>query len=223
MAIFYTNKCVLCQHQTETLKNILCDACEHDLSDNKNYCYHCARPQIRAKSICGKCLTKPPAWHQIVCFCEYQGPVQWLIKQLKYNRNLTIAPLLASQLSKSVNLQTSIYPSAIIPMPLHWTRYWTRGFNQAKIIADQVSAILNIPVINKGVSRKKLTPALEGLTRKQRRAVMRNVFQVNKMEFDHVAVIDDVLTTGASAESLVRALKKAGVRRVDLWVIARTP
>lgn len=228
MINFYTIRCLFCESTLKNNEHILCAYCEQSchLPENleSHYCATCSNTLSKADSVCGRCLSNSPPWKLLVCFSDYQGSLKWLIKQFKYQNKLYLAPLLGRFLySKIKALDDNDRPDAIVPMPSHWTRHWHRGFNQSYIIAKLLSRATVIPLISQGVKRSRRTPALEGLNRKQRRSVVSNAFSVSVQLPNHVAIVDDVFTTGSSAESLAKILIRHGVQRVDLWVLARTP
>ena len=108
-------------------------------------------------------------------------------------------------------------------MPLHWFRHWRRGFNQARELASVLSRHTGVPSVNVA-SRIRATPPQRGLDARERRRNLTNAFCVSRnLEGASVAIVDDVLTTGASADALARALKAAGASRVSIWCCARTP
>ncbi|MGI1680018.1 MAG: hypothetical protein K6L75_14850 [Cellvibrionaceae bacterium] len=118
----------------------------------------------------------------------------------------------------------SEYPDIITPVPLHWRRQLTRSFNQSAFIAQQLSRHSGIPAANIS-KRVTATPKQQRLKRSQRLKNLKGTFQVDgsKVANKKVAIIDDVMTTGATVESLSAALKKAGALQVEVWCLGRTP
>lgn len=115
-------------------------------------------------------------------------------------------------------------PDLIVPVPLHWKRRFVRGFNQSQWLANYLGRQLNISVDNKLLTRIRNTPPQQQLRRKQRQKNLKGAFQVNdSLNGQHIALIDDVVTTGSTASELARLLKKTGASRVDVWCLARTP
>jgi len=112
----------------------------------------------------------------------------------------------------------------IVPMPLHWTKLWSRGFNQAELLAREVAQTWNVPVRNL-VRRRKATAVQAGLTNSKRRLNVQGAFQIRskaRLDGKHVLLVDDVLTTGATASACARVLKRAGAARVTVLALART-
>ena len=140
------------------------------------------------------------------------------MKELNYARFLgeLFVPLLKSK------YENKPLPECIIPMPLHQTRLQERGFNQATEIAKPIAKALNVPINHKIVYRQKETLRQSQLSKKKRRRNMQSAFLVNQtMTQKHVAVLDDVITTGETILSLCKALKNAGIKTIDVWCLAK--
>ena len=223
MTIFYTGACLLCQQIMPGNTPSICGACTLAWQPLVHACPHCANYSAQAGIPCGRCIKNPMPWHSLCCAGSYEGGSAWLIKGLKYRKQLACAPILAAQLLKNIQAGRNEVPQAVIPMPLHWRRLWTRGFNQSKLIAAYIGNELNVPLVTKGIQRSRHTAPLEDLDRLSRIRVMKRAFKVAPQPYHHVAIVDDVLTSGASAMALSHALMDAGVARVDLWVVAKTP
>lgn len=223
MTIFYTGACLLCQQIISIDKPSICDACRAAWQPLTHTCPTCANHVTQQGISCGRCIKDPMPWHSLCCAGPYEGPSAWLIKGLKYRKQLACATVLSAQLLKSIRAGQHDAPQAIIPMPLHWRRLWLRGFNQSKLIATHLGKELNIPLLTTGIKRIRHTAPLEDMDRRSRIREMRRAFKVAPMVHCHVAIVDDVLTSGASAMALSYALLEAGITRVDLWVVAKTP
>lgn len=115
------------------------------------------------------------------------------------------------------------WPDVLIPMPIHPERRQVRGFNQAHLIADRIGRRFDLPVHGKAVVRSGSSESQSGFSAIDRRKSLKNAFEVRGHLPQHVAIVDDVMTTGSSADALACALKRAGVQRVSVWVLARTP
>jgi ComF family protein len=171
--------------------------------------------------LCGRCLSNPPAFDATVAPFTHQGAVRHLITGLKFNAQYKNARLLGLLLAESLQANPQ-RPDCIMPVPLHKARYRERGFNQSIEIARTVSKTLQIPVDVNVCVRHRNTPHQTTLTAKQRRTNIKNAFTVTKpITAQHIAIVDDVMTTGATVHELAMVLKKAGVARVDVWVCAR--
>ncbi|AHE47739.1 competence protein F [Aeromonas hydrophila 4AK4] len=151
---------------------------------------------------------------------DYQLPYSLLIPRLKYSGQILLAPLLARLLAD--HLEGDDPPEAIIPVPLHWWRQWWRGFNQAEEIGLALGAITGIPCDTRLLRRSRATPQQTRLSAGQRRRNLRGAFQIAPHSYRHVALLDDVVTTGATAAQLSRLLHKSGVEKVEVWALCRT-
>lgn len=151
---------------------------------------------------------------------DYQTPYPMLIPRLKYSGQILLAPLLARLLAD--HLDSSDPPEAIVPVPLHWWRKWRRGFNQAEEIAQNLSELTGIPCDNTLLQRIKATPQQTTLSAGQRRRNLRGAFSIQPHQYRHVALLDDVVTTGATAGQLARVLHESGITTVEVWAICRT-
>lgn len=172
-------------------------------------------------TLCGECLSHPPAFDSTYAPFIYQGATRYLILGLKSNAEYKNARSLGLLLAEGLKQHASL-PDCIMPVPLHKTRYRQRGFNQVIEIARTVSKELQLPLDMNSCVRHRDTPHQTRLTAKQRRKNIKNAFIVQKpIQARHIAIIDDVMTTGSTVHELARVLKKAGVTRVDVWVCAR--
>jgi len=202
----------------------LCADCFADLPRNRHCCYRCGENFVIANNspqLCGRCLTKSPDFDDTHAPFLYQGNVRYLITQLKFGHQYKNARLLAALLTEHI-VKTAELPDCIVPMPLHLNRYRQRGFNQSIELARHLSKQLKVPVDFNSCVRNRDTAHQTTLPAKQRRKNMRKAFIIkNSLDFQHIAIVDDVLTTGASASALALALKQSGVSRVDIWVCAR--
>lgn len=144
-----------------------------------------------------------------------------MITGLKFGSQFKNARLLGTLLAEYLQ-KTAEKPDCIVPVPLHTARYHERGFNQALEIARTVSKTLQIPLDFSNCVRHKDTPHQTGLSAKKRRQNLRRAFSFRKpIRAHHVAILDDVMTTGSTVNALAAELKKVGVNRVDVWVCAR--
>ena len=171
--------------------------------------------------LCGHCLSQSPAFDETHAPFIHQSIIRHLIASLKFNKQYKNARLLGYLLATHLQ-KTSEMPELIIPVPLHTLRYQERGFNQTIEIAKTVSKRLNIPIDTKSCIRNRNTPHQTNLPAKQRNKNIKNAFQVIKLiDAQHIAILDDVMTTGATVNELAKVLKKSGVTRVDVWVCGR--
>jgi ComF family protein len=217
--------CVLCQVQCESRLH-LCDACRHDLPLLQNQCERCHRQLSAQQSgLCGHCLTQPPAYHRCYVFWDYALPMDYFIKQLKFSHQLHYAQMLGRLFSEKIvsSYAQDQLPQAIIPMPLHRQRLRERGFNQTLEIAKPVSRALAIPLLKNSCQRIRATRPQAQLPARARKKNLQQVFRIIDLppEINHVAILDDVITTGHTANALAAAFSKVA-KRIDVWCCAST-
>ena len=153
---------------------------------------------------------------------DYAAPLDRLVQGLKFGRRLGLARLTGALLAQAATAQHWPRPDLLIPVPLHDTRLRQRGYDQAQVLAREVGRRLDVPVDWRTCRRVRATAPQSGLDRVSRQRNVRGAFAVTKPPgVDHVAVLDDVMTTGATVGALVTALKRAGVARVDVWTLCR--
>jgi len=195
-------------------------------------CVLCAAPS-HAHLVCNECVAALPRFQEhvlrgnarydgVVAAYEYRFPVDRLVQRFKYAGDLAIGRWLALELARRV--QAERRPHLFVPMPLTNTRLRERGFNQAAQVALVLSARLRVPAALRMVERVRDAPSQSRLGRRARRANLRGAFRcAASLRDKDVVLVDDVITTGASAEAVCGVLKRAGARRVDVWALARTP
>ncbi len=200
---------------------LCCAACHADLPRLPDaHCPVCALPTF-AGEICGKCLKKSPAFERTVAAFSYGFPLDQLVKALKFQESLVLVNLLADELAQRIDAR----PDGIVAMPLHPQRLRTRGFNQSQLLAARIAKRIGVPLLSDACQRVRDTPPQSLLPWKERDKNIRGAFEVTLPATvcgKHIAIVDDVMTSGASIGELARALKKAGAREVSAWVVART-
>lgn len=214
--------CVVC-YQVNC--HYFCAACLAELPWVTQSCTRCARalPAIQEIMICGECLIDPPPFERNITLFRYEFPVVSLITQLKFRKQLLIGKAFGSLLANSISMHycTDELPQCVIPVPLHSKRLQQRGYNQALEIGRPIKK-LGIPLDFLSVKRTVMTAPQTLIERKDRKRNVANAFDVvDKFNYEHVALLDDVVTTGSTVEEIARVLRKYGVRRIDLWCIAR--
>lgn len=219
--------CVACLDRCAI--NGLCEGCRGDLPVNQWHCKLCALPLAIPSSTltCGECLLCPPPFSRTLAPWRYQYPVDAMIGRYKYRNQRKFARPLTAGLADYLDQQLSAYPQQapelIIPAPMHPRRRRQRGFNQADEIAETVSRRLGIPWCARTVKRCRPVRPQRELGREQRLANLRGVFTVTRPLPHRVAIVDDVITTGATVRMLTNALREAGAVDVQVWALARTP
>lgn len=211
--------CLLCGGRV--VGGMLCAGCEADMPRLRGErCPQCALPSPGG-AICGHCLKRPPAFSRTVAVYRYAFPLDALVKHCKYGGALEVTDWFADKLG--AELFRAPPPDLIVPMPLHPARLAERGFNQAAEIARRLARRLDIPWSPEGCRRVRDTPPQAGLELKARRRNLRGAFACDlDLSGRHVALVDDVMTSGASLDALAKAARRAGAAEVHTWVVART-
>ena len=215
-------RCVLCGLPSGSI--CICTQCRDELPWAGPACQQCGLPLgSQIDEICGACIQKPPPFTRTVYPLVYTFPVDRMVQSFKFKRQLAAGRVLSHLMCEFVNAGGLGSPDMLIPVPLHHFRLIQRGFNQACELGAYASRVLEIPLQSTALRRHRNTRAQSGLTRKQRRKNVRGAFYWHSLTKPgrHVALIDDVMTTGTTVSECANVLKKAGAKRVDIWVAAR--
>ena len=213
--------CLLCGDKG-TQGRDLCESCARSLPYNHPACPRCALPlPFETDSLCGECQRRPPAYGRSFALFHYEEPARHLLTALKFHARYPCARLLGEMLADALETQED-KPELIIPVPLHRSRYRERGYNQTLEIARTLSRRLQIPVDFASCIRALATQPQTDLKGKDRRRNVRKAFALTRpMAASHVAILDDVVTTGATVNELAKLLRQAGVGRIEVWACAR--
>lgn len=212
--------CQLCAAPSRSA--LLCKACAAGLPPlAAEHCPLCALPSLGSR-VCGRCLQHAPAFDATVAAHVYAFPVDELIHALKYQGRLALAEWAADALCKSLASRLE-QPDLLLAMPLAPSRQRERGYNQALEIARIIARRKLLPLARRGAMRSKDGPPQATLPWQARAKNMRGAFACSlDLRGKRIAVVDDVMTTGASLDELARTLKRAGATHVENWVVART-
>lgn len=213
--------CPLCRQPGDGI----CQPCRDALPLNRHSCPHCALPMPDAASVgtpCADCQERSPSFDRVLAPLQYMPPVDDLLAGFKYHRLLHLGPVLAGILADAVQPANS-GARLLLPVPLQARRLRERGFNQAGELARCLSLHLGIPWSGNRLLRVSDSGHQQASGRSQRRRNVRGAFTCRGRLPSEVALIDDVMTTGATAEEACRTLQRAGVERVEIWAVARTP
>jgi ComF family protein len=216
--------CLLCGARGEGGRD-LCSGCLDDLPRLASPCPRCALPLGPASGpLCGPCLRRAPVWDALYAAFAYGPPLDRLVHRLKYQGRLDAARVLGGLLAETLTAAPLARPEYLIPVPLHRERLRERGFNQALELARPIARALGVPLLPAAVARVRPTASQSGLNARMRRQNLRGAF-VARLEVRgrHVAVVDDVVTTGSTVAAVTRSLKEAGAARVEIWALARAP
>lgn len=216
----FAGVCVVCGEAADPALG-LCDGCEAALPWNRPCCARCALPLGAGAVLCGDCLRDPPPFWSTQAVWRYAFPLDRLLPRFKFHDDLAAGAVIAHGMAEA--LREAPRPEAIVPVPLHRQRLRERGYDQALELAKIVARRLSLPLLADGLRRVAPTKAQTGLDAIARRRNLRGAFEARVLRPwpRHVALIDDVMTTGATLREATRALCAAGVERVDVWVAAR--
>lgn len=221
--------CVLCGAPGDDRLD-LCRGCLADLPGIEPCCTRCALPLPGASAglgrpvLCGTCQRRAPPFTVCRASFRYQDPLPALIAGIKFRGRLNLLRLLGLLLARRLRETSADLPTMIVPVPLHPVRLRQRGYNQAHELARVVGRALAVPVDDRCCARVLATAPQSELDQKARMKNMRGAFSAMKrLDGLHLAVLDDVVTTGSTVGELARTLSGAGAARVDVWTIARTP
>lgn len=222
--------CLLCAQETSTRQSRICVPCQQKLNtDRALRCPRCAKPlpqySIRSASGCGSCRDKRWRFDRTIALGIYGDSVRELVLRLKQSRHealcLATGELLANQIRRELEGKL---PDLVAPVPMHWWRKLLRGTNDAELLAESVARQLGIP-FRAGLLRCLRPTRKQGtLLPTERKRNIRGAYAVHrraKVSGAHVLVVDDVMTTGATANELAKVLRRAGAPEVSIAVVAR--
>lgn len=210
-----------------TLDKDICENCWLTLPWLLSSCHQCGRALDVAHTeplYCGECLKHPPYYDTTTVPLSYQDGMISLITKLKFYHNLAIARLMGELIADrvSANYLPEQRPTLLIPVPLHAKRLRARGYNQANLIALHISKLTKIPVQLNLCQRIRHTTPQSQTSAELRRSNIVGAFKINKpCDAQHIALIDDVMTTGATVNSLSQLLKQQGIQHISVWCAAR--
>ena len=220
--------CLLCNDLADTAQP-LCSACEAELPWLGGHCAICALPLPGTGLTCGACLKRPPAFTRVEVPWRYDFPVDSLITRFKHQAQWPLGRLLGGLLSH--HLQHAFAeglprPDCLLPVPLGRRRLRSRGFNQSEMLARWLGTDLQLPVHSDWLLRPREGAHQQELDAAARKRNLRQAFALSAraaVKGLHLALVDDVLTTGATLQAACLALQAAGVQKVAVVAVARTP
>ena len=236
LQMLYPERCLLCGLMCDDGFGI-CPGCRSELPGNRHACSYCALPldDTSLDDVCRNCQDTAPAYSRCIAPWQYRNQISVLVRQLKDRGRLDIARVLGELLAVELAnfYQSETWPELVVPVPLHWWRHCRRGFNQATETAHHILSSPTLqgleasqrPVLATRLCRRyRSSRSQRGLTATQRRDNLQDSFRAHpSCAGRRVAVVDDVITTGATAEAVAGALAEAGCAEIHLWAIARTP
>ncbi|WP_438969924.1 ComF family protein [Methylophaga sp.] len=210
--------CLLCGLASD--QHSLCQACIAELPVVGQACVRCAIPLENAQ-ICGRCLQSAPYQDISFSLYRYEGGVRRCITAFKYNKQLHLGPLFANKMAEQLSSRSRL-PDCLVSIPLHPRRIRQRGYNQSAEVAKDLALALNLNYRPDLLRRVRFTLSQSELPFKQRKKNMRNAFACTNTQVPkHIAIIDDVMTSGFTVGEAARLLKRQGVEIIEVWTIAR--
>lgn len=224
---FLPPQCIFCG-VTSRHKLAVCMPCYKELPILPQHCTRCALfiPTMKGASLqCAKCQMHPPAYRKVMALFPYEPPIVHLLLNLKFSQKLNYAQTFGEIMTDRIRqiwYKNKPLPDLILPVPLHISRLKERGFNQTLEIARPIAKVLNIPIDTSGVRRLKKTKAQSGLNAKDRKTNLRDAFRAEKNYSGlKIAILDDIVTTGTTIQSLSVCLQENGAENIDVWAVAR--
>lgn len=220
---FFPPTCMLCLDPGQPPALDLCPACQADLPRAVPACTGCALPLPRPDAfLCPGCLRQPRAFDAAFAAYRYEFPVDSLVRRLKYGGDIAAARVLGTLLGRVAASGHALHVEALLPVPLHRRREAARGYNQAGEIARFAGRQLGLPVLSGYVRRRRATAEQVGLGSLERAENLRGAFELLRpLPVARVAIVDDVMTTGSTAEELACVLREGGAGWIECWAVAR--
>ncbi|WP_145536571.1 DNA utilization protein GntX [Yersinia kristensenii] len=219
--------CWLCQQPLYHPKHGICCYCRRHLPPLPPSCPYCGLPCGNTVLLCGRCLKQPPPWMSMTFVSDYIPPLNGLIKKLKFSGATSVAPVLARlfllRWLDAKHHGKVIKPDRIISVPLHRWRCWRRGYNQTELLARPLAHWLGCHYSNTTLRRVRATPPQQQLKAAARRKNMRGIFRcMEPIRGQHIALLDDVVTTGSTVNEIAKLLWSQGIASLQIWCICRT-
>lgn len=217
---FLPLRCLVCSNPGNDGLD-LCAACHAELPWNDHACPLCALPLPPGEpaAACGACLREPPRQVGAAATFVYAPPIDRLVLRFKFHQDLAVGRLLSQLMLQAVPPFAAV---PLLPMPLHGRRLRERGYDQARELARPLARELGLPLWS-GLCRSRATVAQSTLDADARRQNLRGAFAVQATPPPRLTLVDDVMTTGATLDAAVRALRRSGLAEATLWVCARAP
>ncbi|MBL0229288.1 MAG: ComF family protein [Moraxellaceae bacterium] len=212
--------CLCCGYQ-KNYKHGFCLGCYHDLPHIKTPCLQCGLP-LKTNT---PCTCKAEDWPFAACLSafEYQFPINELVFQYKSQARLALCDSFAQALITQIKKQQHPLPQVLMPVPLHPNKLKQRGFNQSLELAKALSKQLHIPIDYHSLQSTQQTTQQKSLNKQQRLVNVQSSYALTRpLSVTHIALIDDVITTGATTKTLAYLLREHGATQIQAWSIART-
>ncbi len=214
--------CVICGQASDTDEDC-CGGCAAELPIPSGSCRRCGAVLARDIETCGACQVSPPAFDRTVTGFVYARPLAHLIQRFKFSGDLAVGRVIARRTAKRYAAIGVARPQLMVPVPLNWRRHWKRGFNQSEMLCRDFQRHFGGLPWMPALTRVRSTATQSELPAGRRAGNVRGAFRLDRLPpgAKHIALVDDVMTTGSTLNECARILKRAGVERVDAWVVAR--
>ncbi len=219
--------CWLCHLPLALSATGICGSCQRRLPPRPPLCRRCGLPAPPDTPECGRCIQKPPPWQHLVCAGDYRPPLSRLLHKFKFSGHTALSVMLARLILLSFLEQHREHglrkPDVLLCVPLHRQRLRQRGFNQSALLARPLAHWLSCEFAADALRRNRKTAVQHQLNISQRKNNLRNAFCVEKaLAGRHVALVDDVITSGSTAGEISRILTQSAVASIQLWCLCRT-
>lgn len=216
-------RCLQCARVIENTQGHVCHTCYPELPFQSHYCHRCGQNSSANTDYCGHCINTPPAFDHCFCPFKYESSIKELICKLKYRERPELAKTAATLLKNELIEHNFERPDALIAVPMHISRLRERGYNHSALITQNLSKALDIPRLYNTLSKSRKTKPQAQQSLKQRKKNLKGSFElIKKIQIKSVAIVDDVVTTGSTADEIAKILKKNGVDYVQVWGLAHT-
>ena len=205
----------------------ICSVCTRATRQHASLCPQCGLPAAHTVIPCGRCLQKPPPWQRLVTVSDYVPPLSGLIHQLKFSRRSETASALSRLLLLEVlqarRVSALPLPDRLVSVPLWQRRHWRRGFNQSDLLAAPLAKWLGCGYTSGALTRKTQGKIQHRLSARLRRHNLDNAFSLEiPVKGLHIAIVDDVVTTGSTVGEIARLLERHGAASIQIWCLCRT-
>jgi ComF family protein len=228
--LVYPPRCLLCMRPPRLTRDHFCEECAHELFvDAKSTCRRCAATvgqNLPDNQECHNCSKDPPAFDAALRLGIYEGTLKDAVLLMKYPNHEGLAELLGERWAERDQARfAALKIDAVVPVPLHWWRRLVRGYNQSAALAYGLASRLRLPLCRWWLRRSRYTPRnKKEMSPTEWREYLKGAFRVwegPQLRGAHVLLVDDVMTTGVTANEVARALRRSGVTRVTVAVLAR--
>ncbi|NYA44867.1 DNA utilization protein GntX [Serratia fonticola] len=221
------SRCWLCRQPLRLVQQGICSYCLRTLPAKPCCCPVCGLPSGDPHQPCGRCLQKAPPWQALVFVSDYRPPISTLVKNFKFQQTPALAPTLARlillhwlQAHREQHLNR---PEVILAVPLQDKRCWRRGYNQSELLALPLARWLGCEYRPAALRRIRATAPQQQLIARLRRRNLRGAFRCDEnLAGKHVALLDDVVTTGSTMAEIATLLQKQGIASLQIWCVCRT-